>query len=844
MFKTIVLFSDGTGNSSASPFKTNVFRLYDALDMTPEKGQIAYYDDGVGSSQHRWLAAVTGAFGIGMKRNVLDLYKFLTRHYAHAIAKLRDPETGKIPEARKDEVPRIACFGFSRGAFTMRVLVGLVDSEGLPVDADSEEELDRLARCAYRKMRADHFKTLLRLENLWRWPRDHIVTPLLDGWLKRRPYDRERNIKVEKIDFLGLWDTVGAYGMPVEELRVVIDKFIFPLTFSSYDLLDYVTVARHALSIDDERDAFTPIPFDDALARRQAKEQRAARAAALMAAGRTPEEAAAKAFEEVCERSRQVWFAGVHANVGGGYPDDSQAFLPLRWLMREAMKQGVAFRDAVVTDVSAKATAFGQLYDSRSGLNALYRYKPRDVAGVLESARRLTQRVQKDTPAADAAGEGPATPLIHESVIHRMALRFDGYAPIALPARMNVVDDEGRTLYEVAPGKSGAFLAPAQARPATPLEVGLNDAIATLRAPDGKLAKLVEAAVFWRRVMYQVTLWSLILLLLTPLLDKDSSAADNPLAYAFSSVAGFASGYLPGFLSPWLESFVQHPLVAGTLIAIFLVSFWWGGHLRKVIADRSRMSWGMAEPRERNWLERFWDGVAWILTSSETACAGWRFVSNRLLPATLLVLAAAVAVFGADRLAFHLRAFQGDVCRSSGARVPEGATRLTFETNNPCFATGLALEKGRSYLATFTIGQDWRDASLAANLGGLKRNELSFPEKAAMFLVGLAARRIIDEPWFKPMLQIGTDGFAVIPANPDPPFPSGSDKRKMTVRFKAPKAGELFIYVNDAYSGFVPTALLAGQSAFNADGSWLHFYGNNAGTAEITLEALPTEYGD
>lgn len=846
MFKTIVLFSDGTGNSSASPFKTNVFRLYDALDMSPEKGQIAYYDDGVGSSQHRWLAALGGAFGFGMKRNVLDLYKFLTRHYSDALEALTDPDTGKIPDSRKGEIPKIACFGFSRGAFTIRVLVGLVDSEGLPVKADSEAELDRLARCAYRRMRAEHFRTRLGLENLWRRPRDSIVIPLLDRLLGRRPYEPEKNCRVGKIDFLGLWDTVGAYGMPVEELRIVIDRYIFPLTFSSFDLLDYVKVTRHALSIDDERDAFTPIPFDDSLARKEARELRSAIVEVLVQAGHSREDAEKKAHEEVSERSRQIWFAGVHANVGGGYPDDSQAILPLRWIMKDAMRAGVAFRESVVADICAKATAFGQLYDSRSGLGALYRYKPRDIATILNDARQLTMKTQPGLKAAAAAQE-PTTPLIHESVVQRMALRFEGYAPIALPSRMDVVDDDGRLLYEIASSpdesaRKAAFMTRMNGVKASPM----TEAIEKLSAPMPALLKLVTYAVFWRRVMYQVTLWSmLVLVFLTPLLDRQ--ADDGDIAFFLSDIAAFVGGYLPGFLSPWLEGFVDHPIFSGALGAIFLVSFLWGGRLRVIIADRSRTAWGMANEAPRGRLTKFWDDVgAWLLNCAPAASL-WNGFSNRFLPASLLMLTLAVLLVASDRFVFHLRAYRGDVCQASThtETLAEGGEKVfAFETATPCLATGIKLEKGRSYLATFSITSDWRDADLPANLGGLKRNELGFAQKAGLFLAGLAVRRVIDQPWFKPMLQVDADGFTIFPADPAPPFPNGDEKQEMTVRFKAPKAKELFLYVNDAYSGFFPTALLLGGQGGNADGSWLHTYANNQGSAKVMLKALPADYGD
>lgn len=92
--KVIVVLSDGTGNSAAKLFKTNVWRLYQALDLEPltpaqaARGivrQVAYYDDGVGTSSFKPLALLGGAFGWGLKRNVLDLYMFLCRNYRPAI---------------------------------------------------------------------------------------------------------------------------------------------------------------------------------------------------------------------------------------------------------------------------------------------------------------------------------------------------------------------------------------------------------------------------------------------------------------------------------------------------------------------------------------------------------------------------------------------------------------------------------------------------------------------------------------------------------------------------------------------------------------------------------------
>src|SRR5262245_18652288 len=74
--KNIILLSDGTGNSAARVWRTNVWRTFQALDLTGSD-QIAIYDDGVGTSSFKPLALIGGAFGYGLKRNVLDLYAFL-----------------------------------------------------------------------------------------------------------------------------------------------------------------------------------------------------------------------------------------------------------------------------------------------------------------------------------------------------------------------------------------------------------------------------------------------------------------------------------------------------------------------------------------------------------------------------------------------------------------------------------------------------------------------------------------------------------------------------------------------------------------------------------------------
>src|SRR5712692_9320483 len=152
--RNIVLLSDGTGNSAAKVWRTNVWRTFGALDLSGND-QVAFYDDGVGTSSFKPWAMLGGAFGFGLKRNVINIYKFACRNY-------RNPT---------DE---IFGFGFSRGAFTIRVVVGLILDQGL-VDAQKIEDskLDKLAHRAYRTYRRRHFHTncrfLLRaIQNLFR----------------------------------------------------------------------------------------------------------------------------------------------------------------------------------------------------------------------------------------------------------------------------------------------------------------------------------------------------------------------------------------------------------------------------------------------------------------------------------------------------------------------------------------------------------------------------------------------------------------------------------------------------------------------------------------------------
>lgn len=291
MGRKIILLPDGTGNSAAKVWRTNVWRVFESLDLSGSD-QVAFYDDGVGTSSFKPLAILGGAFGFGLKRNVVDLYKFASRNYRN----------------NDDE---IYGFGFSRGAFTIRIVIGLILEQGL-IKAESEKDLHAKAEAAYRAFRDANFHT--NWYYALRWALNHFGK-------KAAPEDKKHfNINV---GFLGLWDTVAAYGTPVDEMTRGISQWIWPWQLPSYHLGGPIRRACHALSIDDERTTFHPILWDE-----------------------SDEEPLQPRGDEkrylADERISQVWFAGVHSNVGGGYPDDSIAQIPLIWIMSEAQGLWIA----------------------------------------------------------------------------------------------------------------------------------------------------------------------------------------------------------------------------------------------------------------------------------------------------------------------------------------------------------------------------------------------------------------------------------------------------------------------------------------------------------------------
>lgn len=364
--KNIILCADGTGNQGGYTPDSNVFKLYQAIDLhNPNAEQISFYDNGVGTQSNKYIRGLSGALGLGFRVNVCDLYEYLARHY--------------------DPIDSIYMFGFSRGAAEIRAVNGFIAACGL-IDGrgKGDKQLKAEVKTAMKAYAAKPAKRQALLSNL----KLHAPLPT--------------------ITFIGVWDTVSALGFPERTdiaglgLRVLnwvfkyIGNFVnwvYPHKFYNYELTVNVAKARQALSIDDERTSFWPILWTERTAKSSDVDV------------------------------QQVWFAGMHSNVGGGYPRTGLANVAYAWMLQNV--SGLAFKSGAVDETLADADVNGRIYDSRHGFGIYYRYHPREISSLCREANTEVK--------------------VHESVLRRLKLRTANYAPVLLPEKFSVVDNQGHS---------------------------------------------------------------------------------------------------------------------------------------------------------------------------------------------------------------------------------------------------------------------------------------------------------------------------------------------------------------------------------------------------------------
>ncbi|MEM7428669.1 MAG: DUF2235 domain-containing protein [Pseudomonadota bacterium] len=401
MGRKLLLFSDGTGNQGGTTPDSNVYKLYNAIDIhcheeidafgnKKDKAdihdqQITFYDKGVGTSSNKYFRAITGAVGLGFGQNVRDLYYFLASTY-----KVHD-------NGDHDE---IYIFGFSRGAATVRAFSGMLADCGLVPRNDLTEK---------------------QLEDK--------VDEIFDLYKRKKP--QKEKYPVPKIKFIGVWDTVSALGTPQKAnapgfimkalnglfylVGHAMDK-VKPHLFYNYELTPNVEYGYHALAIDDERTSFHPKVWDE-----------------------NSDDA------KDCE-VEQVWFAGMHSNVGGGYPRAGLSNVAFYWMLNKLQEKApLVFDKSVMTNAAETADASGHMYDSRSGGKVFFRYEPREIAELC----KIKDNGKVRTRMRDGI-------KLHDSVIKRMRAHAQNYGPVHLPDAFQVVGThtEGSgASYQ--PGKTG-----------------------------------------------------------------------------------------------------------------------------------------------------------------------------------------------------------------------------------------------------------------------------------------------------------------------------------------------------------------------------------------------------
>lgn len=292
--KNIVICLDGTGNQIEENL-SNVLKLYRVLEKTDE--QLVYYDQGVGTLGHKYtwglarqkfLNLLGLAFGRGLESNVIAAYEFIVKHH----------QEHKI--GGKTRGDNIYIFGYSRGAHTARVLAGMLYEIG--VLEPEQVHLSGAAFTAYKQSKHPIDETNLCDE------------PEYEG--DGANFRRVANTKIATIKFMGLWDTVSSVFIPNP-------RGIFPPFTRSHlphtAINPAVATLRHAMAVDERRRMFRADHWP---------------------MGQIYKPNIHAQGEPEKQDAKEVWFAGVHGDVGGGNKraDSGLSQFPLLWMLAEAKK--------------------------------------------------------------------------------------------------------------------------------------------------------------------------------------------------------------------------------------------------------------------------------------------------------------------------------------------------------------------------------------------------------------------------------------------------------------------------------------------------------------------------
>jgi uncharacterized protein (DUF2235 family) len=357
-YRRLIICCDGTWNWPESKRETNVVRMVRAL--LPEHNgitQIIHYHEGVGTGNFL-DRLVGGGAGVGLSASVKACYGFLADNYRPG-----------------DE---IFLFGFSRGAFVVRSLAGMIGAVGM--------------------MRKDE---MARFAEMWNWyclGKNKRQLATLD---QLSPL-RHRDVDIECI---GVWDTVGALGIP--GTRFCAQAFEFHDT----GLGTHIRHAFQALAIDERRGNFQAaiwVPFD------RTRRRRGATGPITEPVHQGPQQVL-----------KQMWFPGVHSNVGGGYPQHGMSDSTFLWMLAQLQPLLGFDRNNVVSSLDNVASEFypgGKLEDSRTRPWKLIACPVPRPVGIISATERVHD---------SAWGRGLADPpLVPADDVYKGGSRCDWLAMI------------------------------------------------------------------------------------------------------------------------------------------------------------------------------------------------------------------------------------------------------------------------------------------------------------------------------------------------------------------------------------------------------------------------------
>ena len=355
MSKNIVVLSDGTGQIGGQGNNTNIYKLFNILEDRT-KEQVVFYDPGLGTT---WRKITGNLFGMGISKNIIECYRFIFDNY----------EAGD----------KIYLFGFSRGAATVRSLAYFIHHFGILPQSRPD-----LIKEAYNIYKSIESKSQDEASN------DKNALNQINS--RAAEFVEKHHNMWTKIEFVGCFDTVAALGISqISILDNIIDKF-FPHKFQNFSLSNSVIRAYHALAIDDERKTFHPILWGSD----------------------TGEDK-----EDVKRRATQVWFCGMHTDVGGGYPEQTLSNIPLVWMIEKAVKYGVLLHIPDHEDLECLEKLKGKITEDANGKM----HNSRE--GTAEHFYLEKYYIQKQRQWDDKIGE----PWVHQSVLDRANNPENNYHP-------------------------------------------------------------------------------------------------------------------------------------------------------------------------------------------------------------------------------------------------------------------------------------------------------------------------------------------------------------------------------------------------------------------------------